>query len=352
MVKGCIYSLCFFMLLSCKEAKKIQKESEEWRNVALQLSKEMQEMADDVSKAIPGERYQRLIEEANSSDPIVRANAKAYIKRLFNIDIDSEYVINITIDTKDSLPIHMTTFQASTLFRDEILKKVKTNSIEYTKIRQVSKGAPTLEILKRDLSKSLEASFNSIVGVPTYRKYAAGKNSHGFTNYHEFIDNELKRPSLGTRQRNWVPNLNNERKVAINDLAESLLQPFKPYYLPLDSITYTNNWKVSEAYPYIFLLIKEKDFNRIKNTDFIIQASVHEKGNQSNILFRPTPIEIKASDFNVNRNPPVPMYYKDDRLVWFVTDMTGYAEMYPSKLKQLNETIAKIDSMQLVMESQ
>ena len=338
------------MLISCKEAKKIQKESEEWRNVALQLSKEMQEMADDVSKAIPGERYQRLIEEANSSDPIIRANAKAYIKRLFNIDVDAKYKLNISIETTDSLPVHMTTFQASTLFRNEILKKVKSKSIDYTKIRQVSKGAPTIEVLKKDLTQSLEASFNSIVGVPTYREHRFG--SGNFSQSIRFLDNELNRPSLGTRPRNWVPNLNHERKIAINNLAESLLQPFKPYYLPLDSITYKADWMINEAYPYMFLLMKEKDFNRIKKSGFIIRASVHEDGNQSKILFRPTPIEIKASDFNINRNPPVPVYYKDDRLVWFVTDMTGYAEMYPNKLKQLNETIAKIDSMQLRMESE
>jgi len=350
MVKGSIYLVCFFMLISCKEAKKIQKESEEWRNVALQLSKEMQEMADDVSKAIPGERYQRLIEEANSSDPIVRANAKAYIKRLFNIDVDTKYKLNISIETTDSLPVHMTTFQASTLFRNEILKKVKSKSIDYTKIRQVSKGTPTIEMLKEDLTQSLEASFNSIVGVPIYRSYSFG--SGGNKQNLRFLDNELKRASLGKNYQIWASNLKNERKIAINNLAESLLKPFKPYYLPLDSITYKTDWMISEAYPYMFLLMKEKDFNRIKKTGFIIRASVHEDGNQSKILFRPTPIEIKASDFNINRNPPVPIYYKDDRLVWFVTDMTGYAEMYPNKLKQLNETIAKIDSMQLRMESE
>ena len=74
------------LLLILSACKGVKKESAEWRK---QVEKSIQDMTvavDGVSKAIPGERYLRLVENARTGTAEEKAKAREDIKAIFGVD--------------------------------------------------------------------------------------------------------------------------------------------------------------------------------------------------------------------------------------------------------------------------
>ena len=62
---------------------------------------------DMLSRTVPGERYLRLIDDLNSQDQSKVDAARAFLKKLANIDVDVPYVLSISFKYDTGLPFKM-----------------------------------------------------------------------------------------------------------------------------------------------------------------------------------------------------------------------------------------------------
>ena len=90
-----------------EQGERLERESTEWRKEMNKTRETVSQSLDMLSRTVPGERYLRLIDDLNSQDQSKVDAARAFLKKLANIDVDVPYVLSISFKYDTGLPFKM-----------------------------------------------------------------------------------------------------------------------------------------------------------------------------------------------------------------------------------------------------
>lgn len=97
-------------LLAVTGCDLVKRESSAWRDQVDTSIKALNASIDKAALAIPGERYSRLVDAAIGDDKNARDKAIAQVKKLFDIDLEAKYEVELKFGHDDSKPLRVDFF--------------------------------------------------------------------------------------------------------------------------------------------------------------------------------------------------------------------------------------------------
>ncbi len=309
----------------------------------LGVSKELKETREAVTKAadamalaVPGERYQRLIDAVHKGTPEEQKKAKEFIKSVFKIDVDASYTIsvNFSFDTSSKTKLRADIFAGHSPYAEEV--KLYT---AYT----LNPDPPVSSNVLTPMSDGeIWTAIQKIYQRDLQGLYGSGQGLSVRPPPSGFVIQPAARV-IGCENDEGLP------QQLVNDLTSAIwtLRGERPLPLtPGRSIPY---FPFSEL-DYLFVLINKEDFDKVtvgKSGDsFQVKIKAHETAHPDKPLpfVDNRPFVLRKADFLL----PDHQVESDTNgtFVWAVRQVTqfqGISEQYLKKLQDLRGLTQKYD---------
>ncbi len=240
----------------------------------------------DLSDALPGGLFTRLLREASDEDPKVRARAVAQVERLFKVDLaGSEPAFEVTARFAgfSSSGIRADLFYAPFPRKVYLERYLESRSLNLAAVPAGPSRADRAKVVarrKEELSKSAQSTFDYFEYFLYRLAYEASKAEHpgGHPNNNEATRKACAK--IGGRGRcNFTPELANARRSFAEAMSDAGFVYEKQYKLPPDGPKLTEEWGLSSADPILFLVIPKSDID--ENANLKIRTSLHVAGDSS-----------------------------------------------------------------------
>lgn len=254
------------MMTSCGESKK-------WRE---QVDKSVAKLTEGIDKAamsVPGERYLRLIDDANSPDPARRARAQQFAKELFNIDLQHSYEVTVAFGFAEPRPLRADVFRSKLDGAIAVHNHAAEKSLNQTAVRNTILPLPTEEQV---IASAIPKAKSFIEQIPEYSKLVAPSGG-GFGN--------LQRPEYERRLANASKTLTDFLSVAIKARQDVGKQ---------DAIRM--DWSVIDDRPLLFVIIPADDWSA-HSKQLTVTAVVHRKGTPTETLAQQRVYSFDKAEF-------------------------------------------------------
>ncbi|BFP43228.1 hypothetical protein FGF1_40730 [Flavobacteriaceae bacterium GF1] len=334
------------LLLSCNESKK-------WRQTVDANVKKLTETVDQAAKAIPGERWQRILDGLHSDNPEVRQKALNYLDRVTGIDGQKKYSVSVWFDYDSNDSIQIDIFQEKFLSRDVARERLEQNRHRLAYTRRSVSYPLNINDLRDTLNKNISEVFENIIGIPTARKIPnngkyVGPSLYNIRNVTAYYDVALhrvhkKRPDLVLSTK--LTDVRKERKQNVERFVDNILLTVNQFKIPLNQKVRTESWNPLEGKGYLYILIKQKDFDRVKENTFNGYIKVHENNSPNEALYSPTDVKIEKFQFNPEINQVVTDPYTKENYVWYAHDMTGSTSINLLEIQKLGELLEDLEEL-------
>jgi hypothetical protein len=308
----CCYAFILILLASCDYKKQLEK-----------TLKTVRESTDTLAKSVPGERYLRLIDAVNSSDPKERKQARDFVRNAFNIDVDTDYEITATFTYDEAAAnngLHVDLFSAATPSQTDV-----TQFMQY--------------------SLKCDPAVASILPIPM-------TEAEIYTKIWRLIERNVQSSSKFVQPTGYSPAYyligvppggpHNEwdgyRKRLISDFTNAILSVRGNRTLPVNAPRRFRPFKPLEGFDYVFVVINKAEFEQVTGgghgDNFKANVQTHKKDHPEQWLFDSRSLEFHKEDFT--KNPPVKHSTRGE-FVWAVGQITTYGSITKQTLTKIKE---------------
>lgn len=324
-----------------------KSESDKWREQVEASTKAMQVAVDTASKAIPGERYLRLLDAVHSGDPKQAAEAKRFIQSAFQMNLDQPYEVTVWFGVDDSEPFTAYAFVGPAPSREVVQEELRRGRLNLTRWPNSLAPLASAEQIKGQIEEKIAKAVDTMAGTwsRTSERLSVPNQRHVLAN--SFLQTKLfcvtgDSNTMGCETTAMAPN--NDRAEVAKALSEAFWLPYQNRRLPLPVTSPRKPWSLLSANQVLFIVIPDEQFQRQKN--LVVKAVVHEEGKPERILPGEQEYTFERVMFQnnptvANENPPV-------TLRWAAHTMTDSSQMSGQMLqsiRQLQEVTAAWDAM-------
>lgn len=328
------------------------QEIEELRKSALQA-------VNTVTLAVPGERYLRIIDDLNGADETKREAAKAFLKNLAHIDVDTAYELGVAFDFDETVPFHVD-FNTFVYPEPQVLQAFVTNSavLDTSPARTILSPLTPSEVHQR-LTELAGAVISAMQGAnpPAVAHDARCRPPNDDRDYYcvqysypdnLFVDRVFQSGNMGQASFDEMRAKAGEGNLAVpraQEARSALVALFEEAFsyreTRMDNPGRTKDWPLISGKNFVVFFIDQVTFDT-HTEDWQIKFNVHQKEHPDVLLYQRPGQTVTRADFDLN--PPLKSRDGRSKVYWAFREMTGEFTPSASDLEQLlavRETLEK-----------
>ncbi len=275
------------------------KKANDTANRALDVASQR---ADDLIRAIPGERYLRLIDALHGNDPKAREDAKAFLTSMAGVKPNASYSVSMAFGFDEAAPIRAQLLLGATSSRDEVVRAYRVG--EVANLRRVGKafGVPLTHEQRRDVVTSrINATIRKHI---EFRRGDRGSEFNVYRPVWRSIGNVS-----GGFGRPAQEGFNKFTQAFSDEIAGAFLLLYDEGVSPAADGLISLPWDpIRPEHNYVFLVIPKSELaartsdaclsdSPDGNRDKCIKVWVHEAGKSSTPLNGQPPFEFSIREF-------------------------------------------------------
>lgn len=300
------------LLSSCDKVDQMTDESREWRKTMEESVRLLQQQIDTSTKALPWERYMRLVEAGMSDDPKDRELAERFAERILNVDLKTKYEVSLAYGfTGERL-------RSDFFFGDvptaEAVRQRCSVSYEPASVRNSLQRPASLDEQKEVALVRIRAAIDELgAKVKDVRTTTLGpittfkvmRNSALDLSYSPRAPGMDYDSALAPGGRRYKRNgkftgAELQQHVRRERAAQSIYQAFTALYesveTPLGAVHVTTDYPFAVR-PWLFVLVDEEDLMKEVPEGFVVRASAHMKGDIASRLSGRWPVSFTQDEF-------------------------------------------------------
>lgn len=301
-------------------------------------AKELKAATDALAKAVPGEWWRQLLEDAHSSDEKKREEARRVIASIFNIDPSTQYETTVTFTFDANVgPLSADSRQASDPTEGAVRALIQNTSYNPTVVPSVQVVPLTKTEVRGQAAQRLRETVNGLP-VPTsaFSTASSGLPSGPFNN-NVYVANLFQ--STDSNEGKAVSGSQNAFRETLRLYSDAIANVVSDTYdatraVPISN-TLTRAWHAQSLEPLLFVVIDAKDFERHKG-NLTVTASLHEKGNPTAYFDNRGPYKFIPEEW---KKASVKRYDGVDFEVYYAAhNMPGWDYLRPEVVQDLDKT--------------
>jgi predicted small secreted protein len=319
-----------FFLGGCNQIDQLHKDVQA-------ATEAVQKSADTIALAVPGERWQRILDKQFSGDPQKQKDARTEIENIFGPIVERDFEATLLFGFDPSKP-GPTAAYFRTMYPDRqaVEEQCASRAINPFQAANVSTRPMTEAEVRARVATDVGRVINAIAGTPEASFRGGDDDGVVIQNFDSLAPAfngttiELAR-RLGPPASGFMGNpaiqlfmkrIADKKAQAATDLTNALLDPYSPAVLASNAAgkgTKTFPWHISDAKQWLVVLVSKADWDAM-HANLKITAFVHEH-DKPDALFENrdaytfTADDFKGHEFHCDQEP--------GDWVWAIHDMTG-----------------------------
>lgn len=301
------------------------------RELTLEISKRIETL----TLTLPGARYNLLIEDIASGDPDRQTRARAFVKNLFNVNLDATYQVTAWFSFAPTSGLRADIVQANTFTEAEIRRLAQEPFLLQNAVVNSAVFLPTPEEREAQIRSSLRSAIDLLSGTlgPPLGglPYQISREATltGPRKLNEGLNSSLQ-PEPGWKERETARDAaDRDRFVSLFENAIS--KYYEPLSIPLGSASLSLPWAPARG-PYVFVVVDKEDFE-IHRQDLQVQLLLHESSATQKPFNNFGVKHFATSEFR----GPVRVENLGRDVVWAVQNVTGVPGLDPELIKRVRE---------------
>jgi hypothetical protein len=269
-------------------------------------------------RAVPGERYNQLIDDRNSGDKEKVAQARAFLTRLAHLDPEAQYQVSLRFSFDTKKPFNYDVFAEAEPSLDIVKSRAATRGINLLPANRTIFAPHTKEQPKADISKTLDKAVNPYMFGATQPVGCGGGIMGGGC-----------LPQIPPAGFGLIPQL---RKQFLDGAVDAVMATVteKPDEI-VDGVR-EFDWDPLSERPFLIIMIDQATYDG--QSDFDIVAKITEKTHPDQLLYQRPPVHFIKKDFNPELDTPV-KDNRDEIIYWAFKDMTAQFSVDSQRVKQI-----------------